>query len=192
MCSGRVFMRRSSAPGLSVQRSAKSMAKFLSIADFGPQWAGQETGNFILGFGALVNDGVNGGDDWHVDVIFAGKPRGAQSRMGAFDDTTRGCESIRNASAFAKRQAEGIIARLPARAGEQKIAKTGQAGQRFGLGPQFAAKACQLGKAAGSESGTRAVTQMPAVGNAAGNRQYIFERAADLDAQYIIGCVDAE
>ena len=87
--------------------------------------------------------------------------------------------------AFAERDAEGEIARLRARAGQNQIAEAGETRHGLGLRAEALAEAEQLGEAARGQR-RRGARAEPAAGHDAGrDRQHVLGGAADLDAAHV-------
>ena len=120
----------------------------------------------------------DGGDDRRVDVALAGDPRGDARRRHAFGE-----RPALQALAAAERQPVGEIARLRRGAGEQQVAETGKAHQRFGLGTEGLADAPQFDEAARHHRGLRAGAEPRAGDGAGGDGKDVLQRAADLDAR---------
>ena len=92
----------------------------------------------------------------------------------------------------AERDAEGEIARLWARAGQDQVAEARETGQRLAACAAGAAEAHQLGEAAGGERRLRRGAELATRDNAGGDRQHVLGGAADLDAAHVGGVIGAE
>ena len=78
--------------------------------------------------------------------------------------------------------AESEVARMRRGTGQNKIAEPRKAHERRSSRPESLAKATELGETAGNERGDRARAKPASGGDAAGDRQHVLCRAADLDA----------
>ncbi len=96
------------------------------------------------------------------------------------------------ARAASERQAKSEIARLRRGAGQNEIAEPGKTHQRRSARPESLAKTAELGETAGGERGDRARAKPAAGGDAAGDRQHVLRRAADLDAANVGRMIEAQ
>ena len=123
---------------------------------------------------------------WTQSAIGMSTPRSRASSVKrqrgepALDEAAR--FRFGRALAASERLAEGEIARLRRRAGQHEIAEPGQAHQRRSPRPESLAEAAKLGETARDQRGDRARAKPAAGGDAAGDRQHVLGRPADLDA----------
>ena len=133
----------------------------------------------------------DGRRDRHVDGAFARHVEQHRRGEGAFREARRLLDR-RRIMAAAEIDAEGEIARLRRRAGEQEIAKPGQAHHGFRLGAVGFAETHKFGKAARGQRGKRAGAE-PATGNdAGGDGQHVLGRAADLYSAHVARMIGPE
>ena len=110
----------------------------------------------------------------------------------AFDDAAGFAERLVAAQALRQQQAEAAVAGQVAAAGQHDVAQTGQAGDGFGARAQRQRKAQDFAEAACNQRGLRVFAEAQAVRHADGDGDDIFQRAADFNADHIVGCVGAK
>src|SRR5262249_23253990 len=91
-----------------------------------------------------------------------------------------------------KLDAKREVARLRARTGQQKVAKTGKPHHCFGLAAIRSAEAHELSKAPRGQRRQRACAKTASGDHACGNGKHVFGRAAELDAANVVGMIRAE
>ena len=94
--------------------------------------------------------------------------------------------------AAAQGQAQAAVARKIARAGKHQVAQAGQAHQGFGLAADGDVEPQHFVQAAGDQAGAGIEAQRHAVGDAGGDRQHVFHRAAEFGAEHVVAGVGAE
>src|SRR6185369_2577212 len=94
--------------------------------------------------------------------------------------------------AFADPLAQRIIARAGRRAGEDQVAEPAQARERLALGAAGEAEAGHFGEAAADQCGPRILAEPFAFDHAAGDREHILDRPADLGPGDIVRQIDPE
>ena len=125
-------------------------------------------------------------------------PRSAASRAstGAVNAPSatvrRSAHQLGGRAALADALAQREIARAGRRAGQDQVAEARQAGQRFAPRAAGEPEAGHLGKAAGDQRGAGVLAEALALDHAAGDRQHVLDRAADLGADDVVAEVDAE
>ena len=90
------------------------------------------------------------------------------------------------------KDAGAAVAAVHAGAGYDQVADTGKAVKRLRARAHGDGQAGDLGHPAGDESRFCIVAVAEAVRDPGGQRDYVFQRAADLDPQDVGVCVDAE
>ena len=112
--------------------------------------------------------------------------------MRAFRDGAPVRHQLGGVPALADRLAEREIAAAGRGAGQHQVAKARQAGQRFAPPAHRQAEADHFGKAARDQRGPGVLAEAAALGDAAGDRQHILDRAADFGPGDIVGAIGAE
>jgi len=129
--------------------------------------------------GAAVDDGGDLLDDGHVHALLDSERLGGAGGAHALDglpDLGHGGVGVGTAG---ERQAEPAVARLVIGAGEHQVAHTSQAREGLAVTAKRRAQARQLGEAARDHGGARVGAEAQAVGDAAGDRVDVLERARD-------------
>ena len=111
---------------------------------------------------------------------------------GALGDGAAVGHQLGGGAALADRLAEREIARAGRGAGQHQVAEARQAGQRFPPRAHGEAEAGHFGKAARDQRGARILAEALALDHAAGDRQHVLDRAADLGAGDVVAQIDAE
>src|SRR5689334_9436242 len=130
-----------------------------SSVEFRTDGPGKEPRYFFLGVRAAVNDGVYGIANGHLDILQLGETRDNRRRGDAFDRSLGERFGLGSAFSVAEIEAEGEIARLPARAGEQKITEARKPGQSLRPPAERFAETSELGKSPRGEGGARALAE---------------------------------
>ena len=99
---------------------------------------------------------------------------------------------FRHAHASPERLAEGEIARLRRETGQHQIAEPRKPHQRRPPRPERLAETAQLGETARDQGGDRACSQAVTGRDAAGDREHVLGRAADLDAANVGRMIEAQ
>src|SRR5712692_4959293 len=116
-------------------------------------------------------------------------------RLGSadpFGDGTYSSQDVGQLLSLTKLHADSAVAAQRPRAGQDQIAHAGQAGEGTRVGPHRRAQTDHFGKPPRDESGAAVVAETKTVHNAGGQRDHIFQRAAELHADGICAQVHAE
>ncbi len=89
------------------------------------------------------------------------------------------------ALAAAERQPEGMVARLGGAAGQHQIAEPAQAAKVSARGALGEPEPDHFGEAAGDQRGAGIIAETAPDDDAAGDRQHVLDRAADLRADRV-------
>ena len=116
--------------------------------------------------------------------------RASRARTGAvnapFGDRAPVGHQLGCRAAFAEALAKRKIARAGRRAGQHQVAQPGQAGERLALARPGQAEAGHFGKAAADQRGAGVLAEAAALDDAAGDRQHVLDRPADLRAGHVV------
>src|SRR5574337_1846220 len=128
--------------------------------------------------------------DRHLDAAPARHLRQRGRGEGALDEAP--LARFLDAGAAAERKTEGEIARLPRGASEDKIAEPRKPHERRGAGAKSLSEPAQFRKAARDQRRPGACAESPSGSNAAGDREHVLGRAANLDAANVGRMVKAQ
>ena len=131
-------------------------------------------------------------DDRHVDVALQRDAMKHRRGVRAFGDRPAVLHQLGDLAAFADRLAEREIAAAGRRAGQHQVAKARQAGQSLAPSAHRDPEARHFGEAARDQRRARVLAEALALDDAAGDRQHVLDRPADLGAGDIVGAVSAE
>ena len=132
--------------------------------------------------------------DGHFDAVLAGEAESGARGAARLQPLCRRAQARISGSLrpWPSCLADGAVAAERAGAGEHQVADAGEAGEGFAARAAGHGEARDLGDAAGDERGGGVVAEAHAGGDAGGDGDDIFERAAEFDADDVGGRVEAE